>query len=36
LLPRHFTSIRMRKKKKISVRGLNRRKRLLVRGKRWK
>jgi hypothetical protein len=36
LLLRHFTSIKRRKKKKISVRRLNKRKRLLIRGKRWK
>jgi hypothetical protein len=36
LLPRHFKRVRRRRKKKISVKRLNKRKRLLVGGNRWK
>jgi hypothetical protein len=36
LLLKHFKRIRRKQKKKISVRRLYRRKRLPVRGKRWK
>jgi hypothetical protein len=36
LLLRHFKRVRRRRKKKISVKRLNERKRLLIRGNRWK
>jgi hypothetical protein len=36
LLLRHFKRIRRRRRRKISVRGLNGRRRLPIKGKRWK
>jgi hypothetical protein len=36
LLLRHFKRIRKRRRRKISVRGLNERRRLPIKGKRWK
>jgi hypothetical protein len=36
LLLRYFKRIRRRRRRKISVRGLNGRRRLPIKGKRWK